>query len=111
LKCGIRNANNKDLASEIHFQFRIPQLLKFVPSPLGDCVIIGRGGMNEEASAGEDGILRVPANIRKEKADSKDCRIIKVLISPRSMEKPLPYDSERMPSRPVPRLSHCDTAS
>jgi hypothetical protein len=77
-------------------------------SPSRDCVPIGRGGMKEEASAGYGGIQRTPPNIRKGKAVSKDCRRIKVFSPPSSMEESLLYDSERMPSRPIPRVHNYD---
>jgi hypothetical protein len=37
-----------------HFKARIVK--SYIPSPLGDCVITRREGMNEEASAGDEDI-------------------------------------------------------
>jgi hypothetical protein len=82
-----------------------------IPSPSRDCVAIGRGGMKEEASAGYDAIQERPPSIRKRKAVSKECRSIKAFSPPPLMEESPPYDSERMPPRPVPHFPNYDTAS
>jgi hypothetical protein len=72
---------------------------------------MGRGGMKEGISAGYGGIQRIPPNVRKGKAVAKECKSIKVFSPPCSMEESLPYDSERMPPRPTPRVPNYDTVS